>query len=130
MTIYRLLTLAFPTMIVLIGYAIRYLFDFDTINFIGPTLSTSAISLLLPLLEPKKVIIKSGVNLPNGTQLSHKSDNIFIALNVIFIIIAVTAWYTCNMLTFTGTKLTVSAYIGVASYFLAVILTFIKRYLI
>ncbi|OAN62418.1 hypothetical protein A8B79_02380 [Balneola sp. EhC07] len=112
----------------MIGIGFRFLFGADTVHFIGPTLSTSALGLLFPLLEPKQIELDKK-SIPRNTIVTNKRDSNFISFAYVVLIIATITWYTCNHLSFSleSEKLVYSAWLGLSTYFISIILTFIKE---
>ena len=121
---YVILIYGFPFILVLIEWAIRTFAKVDSSLFMGPALSVSGISYLVPLLRPK---------IAKGTfGFRSKLDEQLIPFTFIVIILSMFAWSVgCvwaldeNERTYYGFR--GSLLIGGFTYLISLILAFIKE---
>lgn len=134
----RLLTYGFPFFLIFIEFLLRNAYRLDTEEFIGPTLAAVGVSLLLPLIVPKKIEV--GLTQQTKQELDqkkvrilYKSEDRFIDIVWIFIFILTACWaYTLYIsaqkdhiqmwMTFPNYKV-----LGFSNYFLGVLFSEVKE---
>jgi hypothetical protein len=126
-SIYKFIELFFPTFMVLLEVGIRFVLrDHDRL-FVGPTLATSGLGLLMPLFQPKEVRLPANITLPEHAKLTHRGDEVLRAVVLLILIATVVAWYSTCVLALQKDSFILSAVIGVITYFVALGASLIKE---
>ncbi|MEQ3729323.1 MAG: hypothetical protein ABNH38_18120 [Tateyamaria sp.] len=127
---YSVLIYGFPLILVLFETALRYAFNLDTFGFLGPTLSSAAITSMVGNVKPKTQEISDA---QGNTYLAvSKLDNQFVAFCLLVLFIMLLAWaISCYLSSISpvgpiviGVQL--QFLIGILTYILSVVLVAVK----
>lgn len=134
---YRFVAYAFPFVLIIIEYGLRFALKTDTSGFVGPTLASAAAGMLVPTLalKPKtnkltpefqKELVRAGV-----TARSPKDERL-IAFAIFALMSLIAAWVWTLILAESRDVETIATinrpvFIGLACYFVGVVLAEVKE---
>jgi hypothetical protein len=106
--LYRFLIYFFPFPLLVIEWLIRMSFgNTDTTAFVGPSLCSAALALLLPVIVPKSVPtpvpnFPADFMVPASYVIRKITDERVVAVGVILLLLGLSAWSACLYLSFGG----------------------------
>jgi uncharacterized membrane protein HdeD (DUF308 family) len=133
---HNLLNIGFPIYLTLFEWLLRTLSSVDTSSFIGPTLATSGIGLLVSSLKPKKieldpVTVQTLQNQGITAIVRDKKDERLITICLAALFMELLGWYwSCSLTIKTGDNPQYFNYlpliIGIFNFLIGIILSTLK----
>jgi hypothetical protein len=135
--VYRFVAYAFPFVLIIIEYGLRFALKTDTSGFVGPTLASAAAGMLVPTLALKTNTSQLTPEFQNelqriGATIRSPKDERLIAFAVFALMSLIAAWVWTLILAEgrdTETIATISrpVFIGLACYFVGVVIAEVKE---
>ncbi|MHC8327494.1 hypothetical protein [Pseudomonas sp. LB1P83] len=126
-----------PFILLTIEYCLKSALNTDTLDFVGPTLATAAVGLLIPCLSPKSrpsALSPDIVAELKRLKVSPRSnvDDAFVVIAILLILCFISAWTFSLVLVGKKTPFLILGYdapiwIGFACYFAGVVIAEIKE---
>ncbi|WP_041674949.1 hypothetical protein [Ramlibacter tataouinensis] len=134
---YRLLAYLIPFILIAIEYGLRFALKTDTAGFVGPTLATAAVGLLVPALALKS---RSAALSPEFQQeliklkatVRSSTDERLAALSLLLLLIFIAAWVWTLILAERNDAVTIfyfdrPVFIGLSCYMVSVVVAELKE---
>ncbi|MGN2254304.1 hypothetical protein ACFWZ4_13070 [Frateuria sp. GZRe12] len=126
---YAILSYGFPLLLIAFEWGLRRVLQIDSSGFIGPTLAAAALSFLVPLTRPKITTISQD---GSTFQLLNERDQQLIPVVWLTVLAGLFAWaascyFSIKLNSETFYLLPVHVAIGLAIYFISVVLVAIKE---
>ena len=128
---YKILVYGFPLILLIFEWGLRSILNVDTSGFTGPTLTAAALTMLVPLSQPKKLDMPID-NVSKAIVISKNDSEYFIPIVWIFIFAYLFLWETSCFYSIKHPLLTIIGipthfFIGLITYVVSLIMVVIKE---